>query len=106
MRIVNERELKRPDVLTAQARRLLASPQANNFANDFLGQWLGIQDLGDIMPDARLISNFKEDDHLAMVEESQRFFKHILDKNLSLETLIQPNFTFANEILALSLIHI
>ena len=100
MRIVNESELKRPDVLTAQARRLLASPQANNFANDFLGQWLGIQDLGDIMPDTRLISNFKENDHLAMVEESQRFFKHILDKNLSLETLIKPNFTFANETLA------
>ncbi len=100
LRAATQSQLEQPELLTAQAERLLTSSQASQFVSQFVGQWLGIQDLADIMPDARLISDFKESDHEAMVTESERFFRHILDRNLSIETFISADFTFANERLA------
>ncbi len=100
MRAVNNGEIKRPNVLTAQARRLLNAPTALSFTSQFTNQWLGITDLRDIMPDTRLIDQFNDSDYNAMTEETHRFFQHILRNNLSMETFIQPQFTFANERLA------
>ncbi|MEC9095401.1 MAG: DUF1592 domain-containing protein, partial [Planctomycetota bacterium] len=100
LRAAAKSELKQPEILTAQAKRLLSEPQANQFISEFVGQWLGIQDLADIMPDPRLISDFKESDAEAMVLESERFFQYILSNNLPIETFISANFTIANERLA------
>ena len=100
IRFAAEGKIKEPDLLTAQAKRLLTSTDSDQFVSLFVGQWLGIQNLTDIMPDARLISDFKDSDHKAMVTESERFFRHILNKNLPVETFISADFTFANERLA------
>ena len=99
-RLAKEAKLKQPGILTAQAKRLLTSVNADSFVSLFVRQWLGIEHLTDIMPDARLIKDFNDSDHKAMVTESERFFQHILDKNLSVETFISADFTFANERLA------
>ena len=85
--------------LRDQAARLLKSSQSRLFVEDFLGQWLGLRLLEDIMPDSRLLQ-FEASDREAMRDESELFFSDVLNKNLPVETLIDPDFTFLNQSLA------
>lgn len=100
IKAANASELGQPEALTEHADRLLTEDSINQFVSRFVRQWLGIDELEDIMPDTRLFASFNESDHEAMVVESERFFKYILDQNLPIETFILADFTFANERLA------
>ncbi len=100
IRAANASQLGQSETLTEHTDRLLTGDDANQFVSRFVRQWLGIDDLDDIMPDTRLFASFNKSDQEAMVIESERFFKHLLDKNLPIETFIMADFTFANERLA------
>jgi len=88
--------LTTPDVLESQARRLLKSGKTKNFLDSFLGQWLDLRLLPDIMPDQRLLQNFSDRHLTAVQQEPALFVKEILDKNHPLETFIDPDFTYLN----------
>ena len=92
-------ELFAPEMLEKQTRRLLGGPESDRFIADFTGQWLGTEQLHEIMPDARLFPEFTPAHREAMILETQQFFAEILRKNLPLETFIKPDFTFINKLL-------
>ncbi|QDT62604.1 hypothetical protein SV7mr_51540 [Stieleria bergensis] len=81
--------------LEKQTRRLLKN--SNTFAEDFTSQWLGLDAVDRLMPDARLIRLFSNDHRQGMRKEVVMTFQHVLDRNQSVTQLIAPDFVFTNE---------
>ncbi len=89
-------ELSNAETLGKEVRRLLAKPERQEFIRHFTGQWLGTRILKDIMPDPRLLK-FINQDRDAMIAETEMFFEEILLENHSLDTFIDPGFSYRNE---------
>ncbi len=87
-------------VLAAQVRRMLKDDRAAQFVSNFAGQWLGLRAVGTVVPDESLYPRY--DDHLqtSIVRESEAFFKHILDNDLSVLNFIDSDFAVVNGRLA------
>ena len=94
-------ELSNPGVLERQARRMLADPRAQEaLATRFGAQWLRLQDLDKIHPDALSYPYF--DDTLAesMRRETELLFSHLIREDGSVLELLTSDYTFVNERLA------
>ncbi len=94
-------ELSDPGQLERQASRMLADPRAQQaLATRFGAQWLRLQDLDKIHPDALSYPYF--DDTLAesMRRETELLFSHIIRENRSVLELLTADYTYVNERLA------
>lgn len=92
--------LSEPGVLQKQVERLLADPRSKAFTTNFTGQWLNLRDIDFTSPDQKLYPEFDELLKSSMVEETHRYFRELLDRDLSLMNVIDSDFTFLNERLA------
>ncbi|MDA0347593.1 MAG: DUF1592 domain-containing protein [Verrucomicrobia bacterium] len=91
--------LSETDVLTEQTRRLMASSQSNTFVDSFLGQWLDLDELENLVPDANLFESpkdfkYTDTEKEAYIQEAHMVFKEILEENRPLEDFIDPDFTY------------
>lgn len=102
-------ELRKPDVLRRETDRLLASPKANAFVNDFVGQWLHLRDIDATMPDKLLFPEYYElvfdskvDGLLraSLLAETRLYFADLLKTDGSVRLLIDSKHTFLNNRLA------
>ncbi len=94
------RELRDPALLRGETERLLRDPKAAEFAKSFVGQWLHLREIDATEPDHTLYPEFDELLKVSMVEETERFFREVLEKNLSLASFLDSDWTFLNERLA------
>jgi len=92
--------LRGPGVLTAQVKRMLASPKSDALATRFGAQWLRLQDLGKIYPDALLFPYYDYGLGEALRKETELFFDSIVREDRSLIELITADYTFVNERIA------
>lgn len=92
--------LGEPDVLREQVERLLRSPRAAAFTENFVGQWLKLREIDATSPDRRLYPEFDELLKTSMVQEAQAFFQEVLDHDLSLTNFVASDFAMLNERLA------
>lgn len=86
--------------LEPQVRRMLQSPKAYALAENFGGQWLNLRNLHIATPDPRLFRTFNTKLRLAMQEETERFFDHIVKEDRSILEFLDADYTFVNEVLA------
>ena len=93
-------DLGRADTLRAETERMLQNPQAAEFAKNFVGQWLRLREIEATEPDHLLYPEFDELLKVSMVEETERFFREVLEKDLSLASFLDSDWTFLNERLA------
>ncbi len=93
-------ELSRPDVLRAQAERLLADPRSARFIDDFLGQWLKLRSIAANDPDRKLYPEFNPYLQDSMVAETHAYFRELLDRDLDIGHLVRSDFAMLNEALA------
>jgi hypothetical protein len=87
-------------VLVAQARRLLADPRSEALATRFAAQWLRLQDLEKVHPDALQFPDFHEQLSDAMRRETELFFHGLVRENRSVLELFTADYTYVNELLA------
>jgi hypothetical protein len=87
-------------VLKAQTRRMLADPRAEALATRFASQWLRLQDIDKVHPDALQYPDFREQLAGAMRRETELFFHHLVRENRSILELLTADYTFLNEDLA------
>jgi len=87
-------------VLRAQAKRMLADPRAEALASRFAAQWLRLQDLEKIHPDALQFPNFHEQLGDDMVRETELFFSSIVREDRSVLDLYRADYTYLNQTLA------
>ncbi len=99
-RVAARGALSDPDTLDAQVARMLADPRAEALASRFAFQWLRLQDLEKIHPDVRIYPDFDQQLKDAMIEETQRFFDHLVREDRSILDLFTADYTFVNERLA------
>ena len=88
------------EVLDAQVDRMLDSPKAEAFIENFFGQWLQLRDLELTKPSPRSFPYFDSELTNDMEKETQYLIRHILEKNLPCEELLSADYTFLNESLA------
>ncbi len=93
-------ELRSPEGIERQARRMLADPRASNLATNFGGQWLHLGKLASFSPDGRLFPDFDDNLRDALREETERLVESVLREDRSVLDLIRADYTFLNERLA------
>jgi cytochrome c5 len=93
-------ELRRPDVLERQVRRMLADPRSYNLASNFAGQWLRLRNLTSVDPNVRLYPDFDDNLRQAFRLETELFVDSVVREDRSVLDLLRADYTFLNERLA------
>jgi len=92
--------LAKPEILKAEALRMLRDPKADAFIKNFSGQWLQTRNLDTIEPDPELFPEFDDGLRKAMQRESELFFESIVREDRSVLDLIGADYTYLNGRLA------
>jgi hypothetical protein len=92
--------LKSPVVLEKQVRRMLADPRAEALATRFASQWLRLQDVDKIRPDALLYPSYDNQLAESYKRETELLFDSIVREDRSVLDLVNANFTYVNERIA------
>ncbi len=99
-RVAESGELVRPEVLREQALRMLVDPRAEALATRFASQWLRLQRLEVIHPDARRHPEFDDRLRESMRRETELFFYSLVREDRSLLEFFEADYTYVNEQLA------
>jgi hypothetical protein len=92
--------LKSPEVLQAQALRMLRDPRASSLVRNFALKWLDVDSLGDVQPDPNRFPTFTEALRRDMAVEVESFVGSVLLEDRSVDELLTADHTFLNERLA------
>lgn len=98
--LAEQQKLMQPSELQNQVERMLASPKAAAFTENFVGQWLGLREIDATEPSHLLYPEF---DHLlkvSMIREAELFFDEVLKNDLSLTNFVASDFAMLNGRLA------
>ena len=87
-------------VLDREMKRMLADPRSEALATRFASQWLRLQDLDKVRPDAFWFPDYNQQLADAMRTETELFFNDIVKNDHSILDLFTANYTFVNERLA------
>jgi Protein of unknown function (DUF1592)/Protein of unknown function (DUF1588)/Protein of unknown function (DUF1585)/Protein of unknown function (DUF1595) len=94
-------DLQRPDVLLAQARRMLKDPRVRGLATEFTGNWLSFRQFEtNNSVDRERFPSFNDDLREAMFQEPIRFMEDTVSNNRAVLNLLYGNYTFVNPPLA------
>ena len=96
LRLAGDGRLSDPEVLRRQVRRMVRHPKAQQFVQHFSGQWLGGREAAAVMVcDVRHV--WSELIRHGIVRSTEMFFDEILQRNLSIRSFVDSDFTYANE---------
>ncbi|HUG81821.1 MAG TPA: DUF1592 domain-containing protein, partial [Bryobacterales bacterium] len=94
-------DLHEPEVITAQARRMLQDPRIRALAVEFGGNWLDFRDFEQIgTVDRERFPSFNDELRDAMFEEPIRFLLDVFQHNRSILDFLYARDTFVNPVLA------
>ena len=100
LKLANKGELRRPGVLDAQVRRMLAAPQAESLVTDFALRWLDLLEVDKFEWDKQLFPEFNAELRQDFAAEIDLFLRSILLEDKSVQELLTADHTFLNERLA------
>jgi hypothetical protein len=93
--------LRKPDVLAAQARRMLQDDRVRNFATEFAGHWLDFRRFEEHNAvDRDRFPAFNHELRAAMFEEPLQFLLHVIREVRPVLDLVYGDYTFVNVPLA------
>lgn len=87
-------------MLDSQVHRMLKDPRADSLATEFASQWLGLRNMRGHSVDPSLFPEYSDSLANAMVEETERFFMHMVRDNRPVSELLTADYTFVDEQLA------
>ncbi len=102
LQLAAQSRLQDPAILKQQVDRMLDDPRSRAFANSFVGQWLGTQEVGGrVVPLLTELQHYYTPEVAAELrEEPVLLFQHILASGRSLLELLNANYTFMTARLA------
>jgi uncharacterized protein DUF1592/uncharacterized protein DUF1588/uncharacterized protein DUF1587/uncharacterized protein DUF1595/uncharacterized protein DUF1585 len=100
MGLAQQHKLSARPTLDREVRRMLADPRADALSTRFAAQWLRLQDLEKVHPDAFLFPDFDLQLAESMRRETELFFNDMVRGDRSLLDLFTADYTFVNERLA------
>ncbi|OJT23181.1 hypothetical protein BO221_20120 [Archangium sp. Cb G35] len=90
----------KPELLPAEARRMLASPRSRPMLDHFVSQWLDLGHINQAQKDATF-ADFSQTIRTAMVAETTELFDYVVrDSSGRLPELFTSDYTFATDALA------
>jgi hypothetical protein len=98
--LARHQKLSEPATFNAEVRRLLADPRAEALSTRFAAQWLRLQDLEKVHPDAFLFPDYDQQLAESMRRETELFFDHLVRNDRSILEMYTADYTFVNERLA------
>jgi mono/diheme cytochrome c family protein len=87
-------------VLRRQVRRMLADPKSSALLANFVGQWLQLRNLRNLVPDSERFPDFDDQLRESFARESELFFESIIREDRNILDLLTADYTFVNERLA------
>src|SRR5712671_1511043 len=93
-------ELRRPGILDAQVRRMLAAPQAESLVTDFALRWLDLLEVDKFEWDKQIFPEFNVELRQDFTTEIDLFLRSVLLEDRNVEELLRADYTFLNERLA------
>jgi hypothetical protein len=100
LKLANAGELRRPGVLDAQVRRMLADPRAETLVTDFALRWLNVDEIDKFEWDRILFPEFSAELRQDFATEIDLFLRSILLEDRNVQELLTADHTFLNERLA------
>lgn len=100
MQLAASGALLKPETLRAQAGRLLADEKADRFLRNFTGQWLKVDQVGEMQPDSGLYPEYDAQLEQAMREETVAFIGEMLRADEPLLSLIDSDWAMLNDRIA------
>ncbi len=100
LRLAEENQLSRPEVLEAQVKRMIADPRSQAFTENFAGQWLALRGLDGHQPVVDAFPDFDDNLRQALRREVEMFFDSILREGHTAIDLLTADYTFVNDRLA------
>ena len=100
MQVARQGKLADPAVLEQHARRMLADRRSEALGTRFAAQWLRLQDLDKIHPDALAFPDFYQQLADGMRHETELFFNSFVREDKSVLELLTADHTYINERLA------
>lgn len=84
------------DGLRKEVDRMLTDSRSNRFINDFSRQWLQLHRVGMFPPDKKLYPGYDDWLETSMRAEPVEYFREMLAKNLSIDEVLDSDWTMAN----------
>ena len=100
LEVATSGRLSNPAVLERQVERMLEDSRSETLATRFANQWLRLQDVGEIWPQAYLYPDFTGQLADALVRETELLFGYLVEEDRSLFELLDADHTFVNGRLA------
>jgi hypothetical protein len=98
--LAEQNRLHLPAVMQAQVKRMLADPRSMSLSTNFAGEWLHLQNLKGVLPDAYLYPEYDKNLGNSMLKETELFFNSVVQGDQSVLTLLNANYTYVNGPLA------
>ena len=98
--VAEKGQLKEPEVMQAQIKRMLADSKSNALVANFAGQWLQLRNLELVKPDPEKFAEFDSELRRSARRETELFFESIVKEDRSVLDFIDGKYTFVNERLA------
>ena len=86
--------------LAKQVKRMLSDPKADALSTRFAAQWLRLNDVAGMLPDAVLYPYYDHTLGEALVRETELFFNSIVREDRSVLDLLTADYSFVNERIA------
>ena len=100
VKAASDGRLAQPETFDAQLERMLADPRAEALGTRFASQWLRLQDLRKVHPDALRYPDFYEQLARDMRRETETFFNALVRNDGTLLDLLTADYSYMNERLA------
>jgi hypothetical protein len=97
LEVAGRGELSDPAVLERQVERMLQDSRSEALATRFAHQWLRLQDVGRVWPQAFRYPNFSAQLRDDLVRETHLFFQHMVQEDRSMIEFFDADYTFVNE---------
>ena len=99
--LAEEGELRDPEVLEQEVRRMLADPRATEaLVNDFAAQWLNLRRVAEVVVDPLVYPNYDLSLMQGFQRETELFVASTIQEDRSVVDLVDADYTFVNERLA------
>ena len=93
-------DLRRPELLEREVRRMLADGRSRSLVSNFATQWLHLRSLEGVTPDLRRFPDFDDNLRQAFRTETELFVESVLREDRGVRALLDADYTFLNERLA------
>jgi mono/diheme cytochrome c family protein len=97
LRAAEDGRLSRPGEVERQVRRLIADRRSEALSTRFAAQWLRLNDVDEMLPDALMYPYYDYWLGQAFKRETELFFDSLVRDDRSILDLLTADYTFANE---------